>query len=167
MKDEQESTGESKLIIVEPNSQYEEVILESLSFILKFKDISHTITLCKAKTCIIFLSGNYELKLNLKEFIFISILFNVCKTNDDIYKLLISLFKKKKVKIKEIKANQMLTIELSLNNSIDDEEQIINLILLYRSQNKDYIINDIYNKYNYLKKEMTSIKNDYNRINNK
>ena len=38
-KDEQESTGESKLIIVEPNSQYEEVILESLSFILKFKDI--------------------------------------------------------------------------------------------------------------------------------
>ena len=167
MKDGSESNMETKLIVVEPNNKFEEIILESISFILKLKDISHTITLCKAKTCIIFLSDNYELKLNLKEFIYISILFNVCKTNDDIYKLLISLFKKKKVKIKEIKANQMLTIELALNNSIDDEEQIINLILLYRSQNKDYIINDIYNKYNYLKKEMTSIKNDYNRINNK
>ena len=167
MKDGSESNMETKLIVVEPNNKFEEIILESISFTLKLKDISYTITLCKAKTCLIFLSGNYELKLNLKEFIFISILFNVCKTNDDLYKLLIALFKKKKVKIKEIKENQMLTIELALKNYLDDEEQIINLILLYKNQNKDYIINDIYNKYNSLKKEMFNIKNDYNRINNK
>ena len=143
MKDENESNGDSRLIIVEPNNKTEEVIIESVSFILKIKDVSHTITLCKGKNFILLLSGNYELKLNLKEFIYMNILFNICKTIDDIYKLLITLFKKKKVKIKEIRENQMFTIELTIKNYIDEEEQQILLILLYKSQNKDFIINII------------------------
>ena len=167
MKDN-ESNGDSRLIIVEPNNKSEEIISESASFILKIKDISHTITLCKGKTCILFLSDNYELKLNLKEFIYTNVLFNVCKTIDDIYNLLTTLFKRKKVKIKEIKENQMLTIELTIQNYFeDDEEQTISLILLYKTQNKDFIINDIYTKYINLQDEMTKIKSDYNRINNK
>ena len=167
MKDENESNGDSRLIIVVPNNKSEEVIIESVSFILKIKDVSHTITLCKGKNFILLLSDNYELKLNLKEFIYMNILFNICKTIDDIYKLLITLFKRKKVKIKEIRENQMFTIELTIKNYIDEEEQQILLILLYKSQNKDFIINDLYNKYNNLQEEINKIKQDYNRINNK
>ena len=166
MKDENETNGDLNLIIVEPNYNNEEII-ENLSFILKMKEISHTITLCKTKTGILFISDNYELKLNLKEFLYMNIVFNICKTIDDIYKLLIALFKRRKVKIIDIKENQMMTLELTIKNYIDDEEQDINLILLYKNQNKDFIINDIYNKYNSLQNEMNKVKNDYNRINNK
>ena len=90
MKDGNESNSDSRLIIVEPYNKIEEIILESASFILKIKDNSHTITLCKGKTFILFLSDNYELKLNLKEFFYTNILFNICKTIEDIYKLLIT-----------------------------------------------------------------------------
>ena len=65
--------GDSRLIIVEPNNKREEIISESVSFVLKIEDISHTITLCKGKTCILFLSDNYELKLKEKNWM---ILFN-------------------------------------------------------------------------------------------
>ena len=65
MKDGNESNGDNNLILVEPNNKNEEII-ESSSFILKMKEISHSITICKAKACIIFISQNYELKLNLK-----------------------------------------------------------------------------------------------------
>ena len=166
MKDGNESNGDSKLIIVEPNKS-EEIIIESSSFTLKMKDLIYSITICKTKTSIIFISQNYELKLNLKEFIYTNILFNVCKTIDDVYKLLITLFNKKKVRLIEIKENQMLTIELTIKNYKDDEESEINLILLYKNQNKDFIINDLYNKYNSLQNEMSKMKSDYNRINSK
>ena len=43
----------------------------------------------------------------------------------------------------------------------------MNLILLYKSQNKDFIINDLYNQYYTLQEEVTKIKNDYKRINKK
>jgi hypothetical protein len=166
MKNENESIGDTNLIIVEPNNKNEEII-ESSSFILKMNDISYSITLCKTKVCIIFISQNYELKLNLKEFIYTNNLFNVCRNIDEIYKLFLTLFNKKKIRIKEIKENQILILEITLKNYIDEEESITNLILLYKSQNKDFIVNDIYNKYHSLKSEMDKIKFDYNRMNNK
>ena len=166
MKNENESIGDTNLIIVEPNNKNEEII-ESSSFILQMKDISYSITLCKTKVCIIFISQNYELKLSLKEFIYTNNLFNVCRNIDEIYKLFLTLFNKKKIRIKEIKENQILILEITLKNYIDEEESITNLILLYKSQNKDFIINNIYNKYHSLKSEMDKIKFDYNRMNNK
>ena len=66
MKDENESNGDSKLIIVEPNNKSEEVIIESVSFILKIKDVSHTITLCKGKNFILL----YTITFNNKILIF-------------------------------------------------------------------------------------------------
>ena len=44
MKDGNESNGDSKLIIVEPNKS-EEIIIESSSFTLKMKDLLYSITL--------------------------------------------------------------------------------------------------------------------------
>ena len=165
MKDGNESKDDSKLIIVEPKN--EEIIIENTSFTLNIKELSYNINIYKTNSSIILLSDNYELKLNLKEFIYINILFKVCRTIDDIYKLLTTLFKRNKAKLVEIKENQMMTIELTLKNYIDDEEQEIKLILIYKSYNKDFIINDIYNKYHSLKDEMDKLKSDYNRINNK
>ena len=167
MKDENESNGDSNLIIVEPYLKNDESISDNLSFTLDMKNIPYKISLSRTKNNIFFTYQNYELKLNLNEFKYTNILFNVCRNIDDIFKLLVTVFNRKKVKIKEIKENQMITLELTLKNYIDDEEQTMNLILLYKNQNKDFLINDIYNKYNLLQKEMDKIKNDYSRMNNK
>ena len=167
MKDENESNGDSNLIIVEPYLKNDESISDNLSFTLDMKNIPYKISLSRTKNNIFFTYQNYELKLNLNEFKYTNILFNVCRNIDDIFKLLVTVFNRKKVKIKEIKENQMITLELTLKNYIDDEEQTMNLILLYKNQNKDFLINDIYNKYNLLQNEMDKIKNDYSRMNNK
>jgi hypothetical protein len=167
MKDENESNGDSNLIIVEPYLKNDESISDNLSFTLDMKNIPYKISLSRTKNNIFFTYQNYELKLNLNEFKYTNILFNVCRNIDDIFKLLVTVFNRKKVKIKEIKENQMITLELTLKNYIDDEEQTMNLILLYKNQNKDFLINDIYNKYNLLQNEMDKMKNDYIRMNNK
>ena len=167
MKDENESNGDSNLIIVEPYLKNDESISDNLSFTLDMKNIPYKISLSRTKNNIFFTYQNYELKLNLNEFKYTNILFNVCRNIDDIFKLLVTVFNRKKVKIKEIKENQMITLELTLKNYIDDEEQTMNLILLYKNQNKDFLINDIYNKYNLLQNEMDKMKNDYSRMNNK
>jgi hypothetical protein len=167
MKDENESNGDSNLIIVEPYLKNDESISDNLSFTLDMKNIPYKINLSRTKNNIFFTYQNYELKLNLNEFKYTNILFNVCRNIDDIFKLLVTVFNRKKVKIKEIKENQMITLELTLKNYIDDEEQTMNLILLYKNQNKDFLINDIYNKYNLLQNEMDKMKNDYSRMNNK
>ena len=167
MKDENESNGDSNLIIVEPYLKNDESISDNLSFTLDMKNIPYKISLSRTKNNIFFTYQNYELKLNLNEFKYTNILFNVCRNIDDIFKLLVTVFNRKKVKIKEIKENQMITLELTLKNYIDDEEQTVNLILLYKNQNKDFLINDIYNKYNLLQNEMDKMKNDYSRMNNK
>ena len=167
MKDENESNGDSNLIIVEPYLKNDESISDNLSFTLDMKNVPYKISLSRTKNNIFFTYQNYELKLNLNEFKYTNILFNVCRNIDDIFKLLVTVFNRKKVKIKEIKENQMITLELTLKNYIDDEEQTMNLILLYKNQNKDFLINDIYNKYNLLQNEMDKMKNDYSRMNNK
>ena len=142
-------------------------IIETNEYLLSKNNISYTIKLCKTKNKIILIYNFYELKLTLNELINTNILFNVCRTIDDVYKLILTLFNKKKVKIKEIIDNKLISLTLTIKSYIDDEEQNFDLVLLYKNQNKDFIINDIYNKYNILQKDIIQIKNDYNRINNK
>ena len=142
-------------------------IIETNEYLLSKNNISYTIKLCKTKNKIILIYNFYELKLTLNELINTNILFNVCRTIDDVYKLILTLFNKKKVKIKEIIDNKLISLTLTIKSYIDDEEQNFDLVLLYKNQNKDFIINDIYNKYNILQKDIIKIKNDYNRINNK
>ena len=145
----------------------ESLILESNEFSLSKNSISYIIKICKTKNKIILINGNYELRLSLKELIKTNILFNVCRTIDDVYKLILTLFNKKKVEIKEIIEHELMSLTLTIKSYIDDEEQNFDLLLLYKKENKDFIINDIYNKYNILKNEIITIKNDYNRVNNK
>ena len=142
-------------------------IIETNEYLLSKNNISYTIKLCKTKNKIILIYNFYELKLTLNELINTNILFNVCRTIDDVYKLILTLFNKKKIKIKEIIDNKLISLTLTIKSYIDDEEQNFDLVLLYKNQNKDFIINDIYNKYNILQKDIIKIKNDYNRINNK
>ncbi len=111
MKDENESNGDSNLIIVEPYLKNDESISDNLSFTLDMKNIPYKISLSRTKNNIFFTYQNYELKLNLNEFKYTNILFNVCRNIDDIFKLLVTVFNRKKVKIKEIKENQMITLE--------------------------------------------------------
>ena len=143
------------------------LIIENNEYTLTKNNISYIIKVCKTRNKIVLIYGNYEISLNLAELIKINILFNVCRTIDDVYKLIITLFNKKKVKVKEIIENKILSLTLTLKSYIDDEEINFDLILLYKNQNKDFIINDIYNKYNILQEDLNKIKNDYNRMNNK
>ena len=142
-------------------------IIETNEYSLSKNNISYTIKLCKTKNKIILIYNFYELKLTLNELINTNILFNVCRTIDDVYKLILTLFNKKKVKIKEIIDNKLISLTLTIKSYIDDEEQNFDLVLLYKNQNKDFIINDIYNKYIILQNDLAKVKNDYNRINNK
>ena len=143
------------------------IIIEKAEYPLSRNNISYIIKVCKTRSKIILISDNYELKLNLSELVKTNILLNVCRTIDDVYKLIINLFNKKKVKIKEIIEYKIITLTLTIKSYIDDEEYNFDLILLYREQNKDFLINDIYNKYNKLQTDMSKIKNEYERINNK
>ena len=143
------------------------IIIEKNEYSLTKNNISYIIKVCKTKNQIVLINDNYEVKLNLKELIKTNILFNVCRTIDDVYKLVLTLFNKKKVKIKEIIEHKMITLALTIKSYIDDEEQNFDLILLYQNQNKDFLINDIYNKYNVLQSDIKKIKNNYSLINNK
>ena len=143
------------------------IIIEKAEYSLSRNNISYIIKVCKTRSKIILISDNYELKLNLSELVKTNILLNVCRTIDDVYKLIINLFNKKKVKIKEIIEYKIITLTLTIKSYIDDEEYNFDLILLYREQNKDFLINDIYNKYNKLQTDMSKIKNECERINNK
>ena len=152
---------------IEDSLIQDSLIIENNEYSLTKNNISYQIKVCKTRNKIVLIYGNYELKLNLKELIKTNILFNVCRTIDDVYKLIITLFNKRKVKIKEIIENKLLSLTLTIKSYIDDEERNFDLILLYKNQNKDFIINDIYNKYNILQEDLNKIKNDYNRMNNK
>ena len=152
---------------VEDKIRQSMTINEKIEYSLAKSNITYIIKICKTKSQIILISDNYEVRLSLKELIKTNILFNVCRTIDDVYKLIITLFNKKKVIIKEIIEHKMITLTLTVKSYIDDEEQNFDLILLYQNQNKDFLINDIYNKYNTLQSDIEKMKNDYNRINNK
>ena len=168
MKDENESDNNTSHINIIEYCPNEDLTIESVYHNLNFNESTYKIKLCKTKRNIVLLiNNNYELRLNLNELISTNILFNICKNIDDIYKYFTSLFTRKKIVIKKIIEKQMIILQLILKNYLDDEENTMELILLYKNQNKDFIINDIYNKYNILNNEMNKIKNDYNRINNK
>lgn len=142
-------------------------IIENVKYTIIKNNMKYDIDICKTKLKLILIYQNYELKLSLKELIKTNILFNVCRTIDDVYKLIVTLFNKKKVIIKEIIEGKMIILTLTIKSYIDDEEHNFELILLYKNQNKDFIINDIYNKYIILQNDLAKVKNDYNRINNK
>ena len=145
MKDENESDNNTSHINIIEYCPNEDLTIESIYHNLNFNESIYKIKLCKTKRNIVLLiNNNYELRLNLNELISTNILFNICKNIDDIYKYFTSLFTRKKIVIKKIVEKQMIILELILKNYLDDEENTMELILLYKNQNKDFIINIIY-----------------------
>ena len=105
---------------------------------------------------------HYENKFNLDELIKISKLFSICKSIEEVYEFIINLFNKKKISIKEIIPNKILKIYLKIYNNIKSTEEKVEIVLYYNKFNKHIIINEMYNKYNVLQKELNKVQEENN-----
>ena len=138
--------------------------IEAREYSLTKDKIKYNIKVGKIKSKIIISSIHYEYKSNLEDLIQISKLFNICKSIDDVYEFIINLFNKKKVSIKEIIPNKTLKIFLMIYNNIKSLEEKVEIVLCYNKYNKHAIINEIYNKYNLVQKEVNLLKEENKNI---
>ena len=138
----------------------EEEQLESKEYSLSKENINYNIKVGKTKSKIVLSCIHYEYKSNLENLINISKLFNICKSIEEVYEFIINLFNRKKVTIKEIIPNKTLTIYFLIYNNIKCSEEKVEIILDYNKYNKHIIINEIYNKYNILQKELNQVQQE-------
>ena len=138
----------------------EEEQLESKEYSLSKENINYNIKVGKTKSKIVLSCIHYEYKSNLENLINISKLFNICKSIEEVYEFIINLFNRKKVTIKEIIPNKTLTIYFIIYNNIKCSEEKVEIILDYNKYNKHIIINEMYNKYNILQKELNQVQQE-------
>ena len=99
----------------------------------------------------------YELKLHLKD---LSLLTKtIFKSIDESFEFINNIFKQKKFKIKE-KNIKEIKIIIIVYDMIKGKEKEIELCLKENFQNKNYLIRELFNKYNELHKEIIEEKNN-------
>lgn len=139
-----------------------EQILIQKNYELMKDNKSYKIEVCEISDKILIKHINYKVKLSYDEISKITkILFN---SIDEAYKYIENLFNKNKVIIKDVLVNDKIKLNLYIYDSINDNEKEIEIDLVNESQNKDYIIIDLINKYNKLENEVNSLKNEINSI---
>jgi len=138
--------------------------IDSKEFSLSKDSIKYNINVIKTKSKIILSCIHYEYKSNLEDLIKISKLFNICKSIEEIYEFIINLFNNKKVSIEEIIPNKTLKLFFIIYNNIKSTEEKVEIILYYNKYNKHIIINEMYNKYTSLQKEMTKVQEENKSI---
>ena len=141
-----------------------ETQIESKEYTLNKDNIKYHIKIGKTKDKIVLSSLNYEVKFNLDDLIKISKLFSICKSIDEVYELLINLFNRNKVIIKEIITNKLLKLYLAMYNNIKCLEEKVEIIMINNKNNKYSIINEVYNKYNTLQKTLNDIEEDNKKM---
>ena len=153
------SETDFELYIRTPETQ-----IESKEFTLNKDNNKYHIKVGKTKDKIMLSSSNYEVKYNLDDIIKLSKLFAICKSIDEVYELLINLFYKKKVIIKEIITNKNIKLYLTVYNNIKCLEEKVEIIMINNKNNKYSIINEVYNKCNAFQKNINNIQEDNKRM---
>ena len=142
----------------------EEEQIDWKEYSLSKDKVKYNIKAGKTRTKIILNCIHYEYKSNLEDLIQISKLFNICKSIDEIYEFIINLFNKKKVTIKEIIPNKTLKLYLMIYNNIKCSDEKVEIVLYYNKHNKHIIINEMFNKYNIIQKEVSRLKEENKNI---
>ena len=116
----------------------------------------------KTKKNIILRSDYYELKLNIEN---LSILTKTLfKTIDESFEFIINIFNQKKFSIK-VKNSNLIIINMIIYDMIKGKDKKIELCLKENFDNKNYLIKELYNKYNKLEKEIIEEKKNKKIIN--
>ena len=120
------------------------------------------IIIAKTKYNVIIRSSYYELKYNINDLsILTKIKFN---SIDEAYEFIDNIFNQNKYYIKDISPDQIILI-IKTYDVIKGKEKNIELYLTENFDNKNYLIKELFNKYNKIENEIDSIKN-VNKITN-
>ena len=120
------------------------------------------IIIAKTKYNVIIRSSYYELKYNINDLsILTKIKFN---SIDEAYEFIDNIFNQNKYYIKDISSDQIILI-IKTYDVIKGKEKNIELYLTENFDNKNYLIKELFNKYNKIENEIDSIKN-VNKITN-
>ena len=138
--------------------------IDSKEYILSKDKIKYNIKIGKTRTKIIISCNHYEYKSNLEDLIQVSKLFSICKSIEEVYEFIIHLFIKKKVSIKEIIPNSTLKLFFIIYNNIKSSDEKVEIILDNNKYNKHIIINELFNKYNSVQKELNLVQEENKKI---
>ena len=138
-----------------------ETILEIQSYILIKDNIEINIFISKTKECVIIKCISYEIKINPNDF---SLMSNIAvKSNDELFNMLIGIFKQNNVFMEEI-SDKMIKLNLSIFDIIKGNKKTIQLCLMAQNENNGYIVNDLFNKYLKLEKVNQNIMKENKEI---
>ena len=138
--------------------------LDSKEYILSKDSVKYNIKIVKTKDKIIISSINYEKKFDIDDLIKISKIFCICKSIDDVFELIINLFNRNKITIKEVNTNKSLKLNLMIYNNIKCMEEKIELSLNYNKNNKYFIKNEIIHKFNTFQRDFNIVLEDNKRM---
>ena len=115
-------------------------ILKEKEFYLTKDNNSYKVILIQTDNEIIIKMETYEVKLNLIELQ--KLIINKIKTINNFFDFFQDLFEKNEIFIKDFEVNKILKLALQLRlDCINSKEKEIELILIHKEENKDYIIN--------------------------
>ena len=146
------------------DDDYFKKLIDTKEFIITKDNIKYNVKVSKTKDKIFIRCNNYETKLNLDDFTKITPLFNICKTINDVYELILNLFNRNKVMVTYLAKNNIMRLIFLMYNNIHGIEENIEINLISNSNNKDSIINEMYIKYKALQQDVIKIKSDYKLI---
>lgn len=139
------------------NVDEEEEIIIKKEYRIKYLSNIVKIIIAKVKYNIIIRSSYYELKYNINDlFILTKIKFN---SIDEAYEFIVNIFNQNKYYIKEISSDKIILIIRTYDEN-KGKEKDIELYLTENFDNKNYLIKELFNKYNKIENEIDIIKND-------
>ena len=89
----------------------------------------------------------------------------VLDDSDKVFQFFTIIFENKRVKIKEIELQKMIKLEINIVDYIGNEI-LFDFKLLYNTNSKDFIINELVLKYRSLEDEMSMLKDENKNLNN-
>jgi len=143
------------------NNDLEQILIKKNYELMK-DNKPYKIEVCEISDKILIKHINYKVKLSYDEISKITkVLFN---SIDEAYKYIENIFNKNKVSIKDVFVNDKIKLIFYIYDNINDNEKEIEIDLVNDSQNKDYIIIELINKYNNLENEVNLLKNEIKSI---
>jgi len=131
-------------------------ILNEKEYKLKNGNIFYKIFLYLTNDSILIKCLEYEMKLLVGEFS--KLIKNNLNSLQEEFNFLDSLFANGHIEIKEVIENNKIILNMKISQN--NQENNIFLYLSFNGLNKDFIINDLYNKNGNLEKECSKLKND-------
>ena len=130
------------------NKVFEETILEINEYIINRGNVPVNIFISKLITGVIIRSISYEIKLTPNGFA--TLTNQAFNSIDELYYFIKSIFDQKKVAIQEV-SNRMMKLILNIFN------RKVEIFLASKKEINCYIINDLFNKYLRLEKNVSSL----------